>query len=55
MFKEGLTTVAALQGRVSCKNEKETDSSGTGTIELLKLFQDMHDNLKKWEEILKVG
>ena len=36
MFREGLITVAALQGRVSCKNETETDSSGTGTIELLK-------------------
>ncbi|NCF07967.1 hypothetical protein [Kosakonia sp. MH5] len=46
MFEEGLTTVAALQGRVSCKNQEESDSSGTGTIELLKLFQDMHDNIK---------
>jgi hypothetical protein len=55
MFKEGLTTVAALQGRVSCKNEKATDSSGTGTIELLKLFQDMHDNLKKMGRDVKGG
>ncbi|HBI6867500.1 hypothetical protein M8N47_09005 [Enterobacter hormaechei] len=55
MFKEGLTTVAALQGRVSCKNEKETDSSGTGTIELLKLFQDMHDSLKKMGRDVKGG
>lgn len=55
MFKEGLITVAALQGRVSCKNEKETDSSGTGTIELLKLFQDMHDNLKKMGRDIKGG
>lgn len=55
MFKEGLTTVAALQGRVSCKNEKETDSSGTGTIELLKLFQDMHDNLKKMGKDIRGG
>ncbi|EPW6345713.1 hypothetical protein ACWNF4_002201 [Escherichia coli] len=47
MFREGLITVAALQGRVSCKNETETDSSGTGTIELLKFFQDMHDSLKE--------
>lgn len=46
MFEEGLATVAALQGRVSCKNEHDTDSSGTGTIELLKFFQDMHDNLR---------
>ncbi|CAM7366889.1 hypothetical protein [Citrobacter sedlakii] len=55
MFKEGLITVAALQGRVSCKNEKETDSSGTGTIELLKLFQDMYDNLKKMGRDIKGG
>ena len=55
MFKEGLITVAALQGRVSCKNEKETDSSGTGTIELLKLFQDMHDSLKKMGRDIKGG
>lgn len=47
MFAEGLTTVAALQGRVSCKNETEYDSSGTGTIELLKFFQDMHDDLRE--------
>ncbi|HCN9570731.1 TPA: hypothetical protein N6841_004846, partial [Escherichia coli] len=37
------------------KNEKETDSSGTGTIELLKLFQDMHDNLKKMGRDIKGG
>lgn len=47
MFDEGLTTVAALQGRVSCKNVLDTDSSGTGTIELLKFFQDLHDNLRR--------
>ncbi|WP_164097759.1 hypothetical protein [Serratia marcescens] len=45
MFKEGLVTVAALQGRVSCKNITDSDSSGTGTIELLKFFQDMHDSM----------
>ncbi|MDD9211297.1 hypothetical protein [Aeromonas dhakensis] len=55
MFKEGLITVAALQGRVSCKNNSATDSSGTGTIELLKLFQDMHDNLKKMGRDIKGG
>lgn len=55
MFKEGLITVAALQGRVSCKNINETDSSGTGTIELLKLFQDMHDSLKKMGRDIKGG
>ena len=53
MFREGLVTIAALQGRVSCQNEKETDSSGTGTIELLKLFQDMHDSLKKMKKDIK--
>ncbi|EMM9996247.1 hypothetical protein JAG49_002516 [Morganella morganii] len=53
MFREGLITVAALQGRVSCKNETETDSSGTGTIELLKLFQDMHDSLKQMGRDIK--
>ncbi|WP_037036048.1 hypothetical protein [Rahnella sp. WP5] len=47
MFSEGLTTVAALQGRCSCMNEHDFDSSGTGTIELLKFFQDMHDNLER--------
>lgn len=47
MYREGLTTVAALQGRVSCKNVLDTDSCGTGTIELLKFFQDMHDNLSR--------
>ncbi|HCI4342488.1 MULTISPECIES: hypothetical protein [Enterobacteriaceae] len=47
MFREGLVTVAALQGRVSCKNITDSDSSGTGTIELLKFFQDMHDNLRR--------
>ncbi|EMT6578181.1 hypothetical protein WMR74_004268 [Providencia rettgeri] len=46
MFDDGLITVAALQGRVSCKNMHDTDSSGTGTIELLKFFQDMHDQLR---------
>ncbi|HEK1024013.1 TPA: hypothetical protein SMQ12_002084 [Proteus mirabilis] len=50
MFEEGLITVAALQGRVSCKNMHDTDSSGTGTIELLKFFQDMHDQLRKIRE-----
>lgn len=47
MFKDGLITIAALQGRVSCKNVTDEDSSGTGTIELLKFFQDMHDNLRE--------
>ncbi|AKP35137.1 hypothetical protein [Yersinia aleksiciae] len=47
MFEEGLITVAALQGRVSCKNVTVSDSSGTGTIELLKFFQDMHDNIRR--------
>lgn len=47
MFWDGLATVAALQGRVSCKNVSEEDSCGTGTIELLKLFQDMHDSLQR--------
>ncbi|WP_350262729.1 hypothetical protein AAF463_23915 (plasmid) [Pantoea sp. BJ2] len=47
MFEEGLVTVAALQGRVSCKNILETDSCGTGTIELLKFFQDMIDEIER--------
>lgn len=47
MFEEGLVTVASLQGRVSCKNLVETDSCGTGTIELLKFFQDMIDEIER--------
>lgn len=47
MFREGLVTVAALQGRVSCKNLDVTDSCGTGTIELLKFFQDMIDEIER--------
>lgn len=47
MFNDGLVTIAALQGRVSCQNVNIRDSSGTGTIELLKFFQDMHDELRK--------
>ncbi|CAI1579045.1 Uncharacterised protein [Serratia proteamaculans] len=50
MFWDGLATIAALQGRVSCKNVTEEDSCGTGTIELLKLFQDMHDSLQRFHQ-----
>lgn len=46
MFKDGLITIAALQERVSCKNEKISDSNGTGTMELLDVFQGMHDHLR---------
>ncbi|HHT3327756.1 hypothetical protein ABS849_28905 [Klebsiella pneumoniae] len=47
MFKDGLITIAALQERVSCKNEDVNDSNGTGTMELLDVFQGMHDHLRR--------
>lgn len=47
MFREGLITIAALQERVSCKNQSEKDSNGTGTMELLDVFQGMHDHLRR--------
>lgn len=55
MFEEGLTTIAAIQGRVSCKNITDDDSCGTGTIELLKFFQDMHDSLQKFYEFADIS
>ncbi len=51
MFKNGLITVAALQERVSCKNESASDSNGTGTMELLDLFQELHDSLCKLRDV----
>lgn len=50
MFREGLVTIAALQERVSCKNELSKDSNGTGTMELLDVFQGMHDHLVRIQE-----
>ncbi|MGT3162481.1 hypothetical protein [Yersinia enterocolitica] len=47
MFKEGLVTIAALQERVSCMNASNKDSNGTGTMELLDVFQGMHDHLRR--------
>ncbi|WNP29091.1 hypothetical protein RN616_11145 [Morganella morganii] len=51
MFKNGLVTVAALQERVSCKNKSASDSNGTGTMELLDLFQILHDSLRKLRDV----
>lgn len=55
MFREGLVTIAALQERVSCKNELSKDSNGTGTMELLDVFQGMHDHLVRiqQEDVIK--
>lgn len=50
MFREGLITIAALQERVSCKNQDRNDSNGTGTMELLDVFQGMHDHLRRIQE-----
>jgi hypothetical protein len=43
LTEENLTVVAALQGRVSCKNIDMRNTCGTGTIELLEFFQNLSD------------
>ena len=40
--KEDLYTLIALQGNVSSKNEKDTDTRGNGTVDLIEFFQRMH-------------
>jgi len=45
LTREALITVASLQGRVSCKNNDERRTCGTGTVELLNFFQELHDDI----------
>lgn len=41
--KEDLYTLIALQGHVSSKNMSETDTRGNGTVDLIELFQKVHE------------
>lgn len=50
MFREALITILALQERVSCQNYDASDSNGTGTMELLDVFQGMHDHLRRIQD-----
>lgn len=53
--RDALITIAALQERVSSHNVEKKHSNGTGTVELLEVFQGMHDHLRQiqGEDILK--
>ncbi len=46
MDVERLITVAALQLRVSSKNETEDDDRGQGTIKLIELFESLYNEYK---------
>ncbi len=47
LFDESaLYTIAALQGRVSSKNNDEYDNRGQGTIVLIESFENMYNELK---------
>lgn len=40
---EDLLTVVALQGGISCKNQSDADTRGKGTIDLIRFFEQMHE------------
>jgi len=48
---EVLYTIAALQHRVSCKNETDSDTNGQGTIVLIQFFEALYDAFveKRWQ------